>query len=146
MIAIDQGGRKRQTRSIAAFVRCYRLFNGGMAPPLRIKDRYLGIWMSFLYFFGGLFGHFICSKSRLLLSVDGHIILFDEWRRGSYWHRIGLPTFRWTSPSSLFVRCHSILLGLALHRWRFRVFDAPNCYDPPPVPLAIKARFSRYSA
>ena len=61
----------------------------------------LRIWMFFLYLLCGLLGCFICSKSGLQLSVDGHIILFDERRRGAYWRRIGLPAFRSrTSPSA----------------------------------------------
>src|SRR6516162_5479784 len=39
----------------------------------------------FSYLLRGLFGRFICSKSGLQLSVDGHIILFDERRCGAYW-------------------------------------------------------------
>jgi hypothetical protein len=40
-------------------------------------------------------------------------------RCGSYWRRIGLPTFRWTSPSSLFVRCHHRQSSSALRFFGF---------------------------
>jgi hypothetical protein len=81
------GGKRRavNVHSIATFGRCRRLFNGGMDALFRIKDGYLGIWMSFLYLLCGLFGRFICSKPGLQLPVHGHIILFDERHRSAYW-------------------------------------------------------------
>jgi hypothetical protein len=84
----DQSGGKRRAgnvHSIATFGRCHRLFNGGMAPLFRIKDRYQRIWISFLYLLCGLFSRVICFKSGLQLSVDGHVILFDERHRSAYW-------------------------------------------------------------
>src|SRR5215472_10496677 len=98
-----------------------------MAQRFRIKDGYLRIWISFLYLLCGLFGRFICSKSGPQLSVDGHIIRFDERHRGAYWRRVSLTAFRSRLDLRIFAVCTlpspPIFLFLALHRWRFRVLD-----------------------
>jgi hypothetical protein len=93
-------------RREAAWLQCgrhaqsWRLFDAigySMAVWLRFfasKTVTCGFGYLFFISFAAFFGRFICCKSGLQLSVDGHMILFDERHRGAYWRRIGLPAFR----------------------------------------------------
>jgi len=106
-------------RSTAAFRWDYWLFNSGMVLPLRIKDGNLCIWKFLFNFPCRFFRCFVCFVPGLQLSIDCHIILFDEGHLGAYWR---------PSPP--------ILLRLTLHRCRFRVLDFTQCGDRHLVALA----------
>jgi hypothetical protein len=94
---------------------------------LQNKPRLPPVLDIFFYLLCCLFGRFICSKAGLQLSVDRHIILFDERHRAACWRGIRLAYFP-EPDSSLGLRIFAvctrpsppILLRLAFHGWRIR--------------------------
>src|SRR6516165_7051113 len=87
-------------RSATPFHRYCCLFDSGISLLFSIKDSYLWIWMSFLYLPRCLLGRFVCCISGLQLSIDRHVKLLDEYRRGACSGRGGLLADRTRSGSS----------------------------------------------